>query len=123
MLTLFWSISSGLSWNEAMLPLMHHGLGVLAMAFVAYMAIATFSILNIVTGVFVNSAISAATLELDRTAITNLKTFFENADEDGSGTLEFKEFEKSLRTSSALSECLRSLDIEAEHALMLFQLI
>merc|ERR550537_583520 len=76
MLSLFWSISGGLSWNEAMVPLMNHQLLWPANLFVVYIAAMVFAVLNILTGVFVNSATAAATAEKEKTTVQNLKSFF-----------------------------------------------
>merc|ERR1712194_43812 len=52
MLTLFWSISGGLSWSLAMLTLRDNGFVMSSNAYVAYIASIVFAVLNIVTGVF-----------------------------------------------------------------------
>lgn len=123
MLALFWSISGGLSWNEAMRPLSYHGFDVLALGFFLYISLTVFSVMNILTGVFVNSATTAVSNESDKKMIKALWSFFEDADKDGSGHLTAVEFQKALSNSDTLKDCLQSLDIGADHALSLFNLL
>jgi hypothetical protein len=122
MLSLFWSISGGLSWNEAMLPLEHHQFTWPAHLFVFYIAAMVFAVLNILTGVFVNTATSAAAIEQEKTTVRNLKAFFVDADYDGTGTLTYSEFQQHV-LGQRLGQCLQSLNIGTEHAEALFKLL
>jgi hypothetical protein len=76
MLCLFWSISGGLSWSIAMRPLMNHQLILLAQGFIVYIAATVFTVLNILTGVFVNSATCAADNESEKKTVKALRNFF-----------------------------------------------
>ncbi|CAE7194956.1 unnamed protein product, partial [Symbiodinium sp. CCMP2456] len=59
MLTLFLSITGGISWQDALAPLREIS-ALAATAYLAYIIIAVFAILNVVTGVFCNMAIESA---------------------------------------------------------------
>eukprot|EP00913_Durusdinium_trenchii_P014667 g13761.t1 len=64
MLTLFLSITGGLSWEEALKPLRSVGL-LAAGSMVLYIVIAVLAVLNVVTGVFCHTAIESAKADKD----------------------------------------------------------
>jgi len=122
MLSLFWSISGGLSWSEAMIPLKHYNFVWPTILFVFYVASMVFAVLNVLTGVFVNSATSAATSEKERRILNTLQKIFKDADDDESGNLTYAEF-TSLMKHKDIGVCLQSLDIRPAQANHLFELI
>merc|ERR1712136_184039 len=99
-LSLFMSVTSGLSWWEVERVLLeiHPVYGLL---FVVYIATMVLSLLNIVTGICVNNALEMAQLdrdlmmkfELDRKAayVGCLEKVFRELDQDASGTISFFE--------------------------------
>ncbi|CAL1149196.1 unnamed protein product [Cladocopium goreaui] len=66
MLTLFMSIAGGVSWEDAIAPLMAIST-VWLLAFLFYVSFTYFAVLNVVTGVFCQSAIESA--QQDRAAV------------------------------------------------------
>lgn len=103
--TLFQAIVGGVDWHEATTPLIDIQ-PLLGLLFVIYISFAVFCVLNIVTGVFVEKA-NAITQRNDTSAIMDelairqmwqdeVQTVFESADADGSGELEWDEFERCL---------------------------
>jgi len=121
-LTLFISISGGLSWSEAMFPLRDNGFVIPCCFFMFYVAIMIFAVLNILTGVFVSSAQSAATSEKEKSMLTLLKRVFNEADADGSGNLTKDEFNQLLLHPD-IGVCLQALNITTFQATQLFDLI
>lgn len=122
MLALFMSISGGLSWGDAMFPLRDWHFNSLQVIFVLYVASMVFAVLNVLTGVFVNSASSAAAEEKEKTILATLRGIFSDVDKDGSGNLSADEFDELL-THKDMGICLQSLDIppsEAHHLFALF---
>eukprot|EP00913_Durusdinium_trenchii_P030866 g28908.t1 len=70
MLTLFMAISQGLNWEDAMDPLRE--VSALAVVLVIlYVVITVFAILNVVTGVFLNTAIESAGADKDTVDVRN----------------------------------------------------
>ena len=63
MLTLYQIVTEGIHWGETMEPL--EGIPMITVMFVMYVAFAVFALMNVVTGVFVNKAISAAESDHD----------------------------------------------------------
>jgi len=73
MLTLFMAITNGVSWDDAVEPL--RSISGLAVAFVCiYVAIAVFAVLNVVTGVFCNTAIESATIDKEVATLKQVHT-------------------------------------------------
>merc|ERR1712048_612601 len=102
MLTLFSSVSGGLSWEEPMISLGAMDLHWFSCAYVVYIGGVVFAVLNVVTGVFVGSATAAADPEKKKAALISLEKFFDEADADGSGTLDAVEFKGMIENSVQL---------------------
>jgi len=123
MLTLFESIAGGLSWEGAMFALRHHDFMWLSRGYIIFMVIVMFAVLNVVTGVFVTSAMASSDPEKRKAALVNLGKFFDAADADGSGTLDEPEFNFMVDTSKDLKLILQTLGIGHDEALELFELM
>jgi len=121
-LTLFYSIAGGLSWSEAQMPLAEHGFVVYSILFLLYVALMIFAVLNVLTGVFVQAADSAASSEKEKKVLETLHTIFHDVDHDRSGTLTNDEFTALLKHRD-IGVCLQSLNIPPNQADCLFKLI
>jgi len=131
MLTLFMSISGGVSWQDAILPL-HHLSAFWTMLFVIFISFVIFAVLNVVTGVFCNSAINEAERDKHLAAmqvmtrrdefVHSITKLFEDIDSDHSGTITLAEFQKFLGHEWFLAY-FSSLDIDTSDVLTLFRLL
>lgn len=129
LLTLFMSVTSGLSWwdVEKVLLDIHPIYGLL---FVVYIAIMVLSLLNIVTGICVNNALEMAQLdqdlmmkfELDRKAayMESMEGIFHDLDVDASGTISFDEFISHLEREEVCA-LFSVLGIEVSDAISFFE--
>lgn len=77
MMTLFMSITGGINWFEAYEPLRQVSLMALWL-FNLYVVIGFFTILNVVTGVFVNTAIESASADKDIATLKQMQKRLEN---------------------------------------------
>eukprot|EP00929_Paragymnodinium_shiwhaense_P009670 TRINITY_DN11392_c0_g1_i1.p1 TRINITY_DN11392_c0_g1~~TRINITY_DN11392_c0_g1_i1.p1 ORF type:complete len:891 (+),score=183.28 TRINITY_DN11392_c0_g1_i1:97-2769(+) len=130
-LSLFMAISGGDDWRVLMKPLMeeHWSYGFL---FVMYVFFMVFGILNVITSVFVETATEVARQDKESMVLTqikrqevyykNVKTFFEQADEDRSGLLSWAEFEGHLQ-DERVQAYFRSLELDVTQARALFMLL
>lgn len=129
--TLFLSVSNGISWDYAYMPL--HRLGPRsAAAFIFYIVITMFGVLNVVTSIFVESVVRSAQHYKDllvqdkevskQIAVSHVKEVFRQLDYDGSGRVTQEELEHFLKDSS-LRRYMEALDIDAADARLLFRLL
>jgi len=101
LLTLFMSITGGVSWWEVQEELMAIHL-IYGVFFVVYMAIMILALMNIVTGIFLADALDIAAMDKDvlcqgelekkQKYMESLKSVFESLDKDGTNTLTKEEF-------------------------------
>lgn len=131
MYTLFQAMAGGVSWGDVTTPLMRVGMFYFAVALV-YVFFSIFSVLNIVTGVFVDGAIELA--KQDRSMIVTKKLQSREAsaqhlvellremDTDGDDTLSQEEFNNSLGRKD-VAEYLDALSVDAAEAELLFMLL
>merc|ERR1712176_1517551 len=83
MLTLFEAITSGVSWDEALQPLMTEISPWMAPFFCFYVALCLFAMMNVVTGVFVEQAAQHAQEDRDTFLVNHTSDlFFQQDDED-----------------------------------------
>eukprot|EP00439_Symbiodinium_sp_Y106_P012827 s3066_g1.t2 len=132
MLTLFFSITSGISWSEAMNPL--EDVSMLAVAtMLVYITLSVFTILNVVTGVFVNTAIERASADKEIASLKALQkrneqmqalqSVFEEMNQDrGSEQLKVEDIEAAVNVDK-LDTVLESLGISTDDVKTLFSLI
>jgi len=129
--TLFKVISGGIDWGDAMLPVEQiHPLYV--PVFIFYVFVMHFGVLNVVIGTFVATATEIASK--DREALVKyelrqwqvyterIKTFFQEADEDKSGTLSWEEFRSRLEDQKVRAY-FQTLDLDVSQAHVLFELL
>mmetsp|Transcript_93423 Transcript_93423/g.146975 ORF Transcript_93423/g.146975 Transcript_93423/m.146975 type:complete len:718 (-) Transcript_93423:424-2577(-) len=76
-LTLYESITGGLDWRDAVDPLIKWISAWMAVFFSCYIAFSVLAVMNVVTGVFVESALLSAKGEQDIFMINNLRDLFE----------------------------------------------
>jgi len=131
LMTLFMSITSGVSWIEVVTPLLELDPAYPAL-FLLYVAIVVFGVTNVVTSVFVESAIMSAQHYKDliisakererEIAMSHMIQVFSQIDEDNSGFVTADELEYFLEDPN-LRKYVAALDINAEDARMMFRLL
>mmetsp|Transcript_34250 Transcript_34250/g.90424 ORF Transcript_34250/g.90424 Transcript_34250/m.90424 type:complete len:724 (+) Transcript_34250:68-2239(+) len=129
--SLFLACSQGVSWHHIFDPLsaMDSAYGAL---FLFYIALILFGVMNVVTSVFVESAIMSAQHYKDliiqekqherEIAVSHMKEVFRQIDTDGSGEIAADEMEYFL-TEPGLRRYVEALGISAENTRMLFRLL
>lgn len=131
MMSLFKAITGGVSWHECSQSLLRiHPL--YELLFGCYIAFTVFAVLNVVTGVFCQSAITAAERDPDLIALTlqnsreaaekQMTELFESLDVDGSGQLTIAELEE-LIDDNVIQARFMALGLHVTDAWSLFKLI
>merc|ERR1740129_2309471 len=129
--TLYACMTGGYSWTEVANPLIRIGvLHGLLLVFFTFFTI--FVVTNIITGIFVDTAIKSAQSDRDQvieeqirsrdSELGLMKQFFEEADMDGSGTISEEEFDQHL-DDPRIRAHLRSVGLEVDEARGLFKLL
>jgi len=133
MVSLFQAVTAGRNWGElsTMLEEIHP---FLFMVFLMFMAIVMFGLLNVVTAVFVESAMRATQhyrdllvhekLMRERISVQHLKEIFKAIDIDNSGAISLEEMESFLSDDTLkLQEYFEALELNASDTQTLFHLL
>merc|ERR1719362_331855 len=131
MMTLFLTISGGLEWSKAAGPLATVGV-FYSIIWTAYIAFMVFGMLNVLTGIFVETAMSAMIndrdnmiqAQLDERAelISTIKSVFHSSDTDGSGQVTEQEMDMLLEDPELLAY-LSAIGIDSTEARGIFTLL
>lgn len=121
-LTLYQAMSGGISWNDAVLPLMSEITPAMGLLFSLFVAFAILAIMNVVTAVFVESALQSAKRDTDVYIVHNVHDAFMEANIDMDTCVSFQEFLNLLETPQ-LRETLKTIDIDQVGAQELFHLL
>lgn len=122
MLSLYQTISDGIHWHEVMDPLASHCSQWIALVFALYIAFTLFALMNVITGVFVESAMRTAEEDKRRLLINQMRQLFEGADVDHSGTISWDEFQTQMENPQ-MQTYLKAIDLHQEEARELFHLL
>mmetsp|Transcript_93186 Transcript_93186/g.164195 ORF Transcript_93186/g.164195 Transcript_93186/m.164195 type:complete len:296 (+) Transcript_93186:3-890(+) len=122
MIALFQVVSDGIHWHELADPLIASYSEWVVLPFILYAALAIYSLMNIIVGIFVDSAVRTADTDNKVSLIQEMHAMFQLADEDGSGTLSWDEFERFL-DHPQMCKLLRAIDLDQDHARQLFRLL
>ncbi|CAK9076731.1 unnamed protein product [Durusdinium trenchii] len=131
MMTLFFSITGGVNWYDVYVPL--RDVSQLAIGLMnLYIVIGFFTILNVVTGVFVNTAIESASADKDIATLKqmhkrvaqmeSLRQIFYEIDESNANQVSIDELEEAL-SENKLGTFMESLGISTDDVWSLFVLI
>jgi len=121
-LSLWQGISGGLDWDSICWPLFTEISSLTGFAFTAFIAFALLALMNVVTGVFVQTALLSARDEEDTFMQSQIIVLFSIADKDESATISWDEIEESLDDPSTSKEW-KSIGVQAEDARSLFKLL
>eukprot|EP00931_Biecheleriopsis_adriatica_P121452 TRINITY_DN96539_c0_g1_i1.p1 TRINITY_DN96539_c0_g1~~TRINITY_DN96539_c0_g1_i1.p1 ORF type:complete len:649 (+),score=126.38 TRINITY_DN96539_c0_g1_i1:55-2001(+) len=130
-LSLYMTISGGVDWRDAAMPLLDVNPLAFAM-FLFYTLIMSLCVLNVLTGIFCQAAIESAAADQENIIefqlfekqryVETLEKLFSDFDDDLNGKCSLQEFETHL-SNSTMQALLRSLEIEVRDALTLFELL
>ncbi|CAE7455546.1 Scn5a [Symbiodinium microadriaticum] len=131
MLTLFLSITNGVSWDDCLQPLWDVS-RVALVSLIVYIVITVFAVLNTVTGVFCNMAIESARADKDMATMRQmqkheaqvdaLRGVFEEINPDGMGVISLEELKEALKQEK-LRSFMHSMDIATDDIVTLFMVI
>jgi len=129
--TCFKSVQGGIDWEVAVLALSDVGAFQIAL-FIALIVFVNLAVLNVISGLFLQSAIEQAQQDLDDvitahlqgqcTYVSRFKAVFDDMDVNHDGKLSLSEFEGALEKKS-MNDLLQAMEIEGPDAWTLFKLL
>jgi len=121
-LSLYQAISGGVDWDDLAVPLISRISALVGFVVALYVAFAMLALLNVVTGVFVESALKSAKEDRDMYMLQHMRSLFSWADTDKNGTLSWSEFERQLQNPN-MEEFFASIDVDLSEAEGVFRLL
>jgi hypothetical protein len=121
-LSLFEAFTGGLDWDNLADPLMESVHPLCGIVFALYIAFAVLAMMNVVTGVFVESALMTARHDKDVDLVNHLRDVFVNTDEQRTGNIGWDEFFK-LCQDPQMESVFKAVDLDRSEAQGLFELI
>eukprot|EP00927_Polykrikos_kofoidii_P085098 TRINITY_DN9155_c0_g1_i2.p1 TRINITY_DN9155_c0_g1~~TRINITY_DN9155_c0_g1_i2.p1 ORF type:complete len:849 (+),score=134.75 TRINITY_DN9155_c0_g1_i2:335-2881(+) len=131
MFTLFKTIAGGISWHDVVLPLSDIGV-IWVIFFIGYVSFTFFAVLNVITGVFCESAIESSRSDHElvilqhmaerKAYIKKVQALYDSIDSDRSDAITLAEFEAHMRSEMS-SAIFSTLELEMNDAGEIFCLI
>lgn len=120
--SLFESITGGVDWDDVVRPLWEQVGSGMVVLYCLYIAFTVLAMLNVVTGVFIESVMKNATAEKEQNTINHLNSLFSKLDVSRHGELTWEDFQRQLETKE-MREFFRTIDVDIKHARALFDLL
>jgi len=121
-LSLWQAMSGGLDWDTLAGPLLDDIGAIQGLLFASYIGFSLLALMNVVTGVFVQTALQSAMKEEDSFMTDQIISLFRLADKDKSSTISWDEVTDSLEDPKTAKEW-KNIGVQAESARYLFKLL
>jgi len=118
MLSLFQAITGGVDWDTLVVPLIQDVHPALAIVFVLYVAVMVLAILNVVTGVFVDSVLASAKADKEQYLLNSARQLFKTKEEE----MDWASFQSKMHSPQML-EFFKGIDVDPSDAKSIFSLI
>eukprot|EP00443_Scrippsiella_acuminata_P101835 CAMPEP_0115603630 /NCGR_PEP_ID=MMETSP0272-20121206/16523_1 /TAXON_ID=71861 /ORGANISM="Scrippsiella trochoidea, Strain CCMP3099" /LENGTH=487 /DNA_ID=CAMNT_0003039151 /DNA_START=174 /DNA_END=1634 /DNA_ORIENTATION=+ len=119
-LVLFEAVTGGVDWQNVLDPLMHEISPWLGVLFTFYIAFVLLAMMNVVTGVFTETALLSA--KKDKDIYMAIMFDFHSLDLDESGMITWNEIEAQMNTTE-FQEYFKAIDVDVSEAQGLFKLL
>jgi len=121
-LSLYGSISGGVNWNELLRPLVEDISPLIAPLYTFYIAFSILAMMNVVTGVFVESALQSTSADKEENLINSLQEWCVDVDSNNDSGISLHEFDKAMQ-SPANRLRFENLDLNVQDARKLIVLL
>lgn len=121
-ISLFQSISGGIDWDQVARPLVDDVSIEMGIMFAAYIGFTTFCMLNVVTGVFIESVMNNARSENQLRTMNNVTQMLNVLDMKKDGGITWEDFKENLERKE-MKQFFKTIDVDIEHAQTLFELL
>jgi voltage-gated sodium channel len=120
--SLFEAITGGVDWDDVCRPLIETVGVVVGLLFCIYILFTVLAMLNVVTGVFIDSVMSNATKAKEQATISHVQHLFHRLDMQHQGEITWDMFETCLQEKE-MQEFFKTIDVDIEQAKSLFELL
>jgi len=121
-LSIFQGLSGGIDWNDLVHPFFEDVSPITGIFFVIWLAFMLIAVMNVVTGTFVEQAISQAQHIKDLMRLEQAKAVFKSLDLDDSGCVGFDELEAQFANPD-VHKYFSSIEVDESQALFLFKML
>ncbi|CAK9094774.1 unnamed protein product [Durusdinium trenchii] len=122
LVSLFAGITGGIDWNDLLEPLENQIGPWLAALFVLYIAFAVLAMMNVVTGIFVESALQSTRADEEKEVRQQLQELFKHVDASRDGFVCWEDAKRHLEKPDMM-RCFESLGFNISEAYGLFKLL
>lgn len=120
--TLIQTLTGGIDWNDVARPLIKHVNVEAGIVFTAYILFTHLAMLNVVTGVFIDSVMQHGREEKDMYTRRHVQALFDSLDVNHEGEITWDEFSNRLETRQ-MQDFFKTVDVDIAHAKELFELL
>jgi len=120
--SLIQALTGGVDWRDVVQPLFDHVSPMVGMTAICFIVFCVVSVMNIVTGTFVELAMSRATDVRTMQKASQARRLFKSLYLDNSGCITFNEIEDHLHTDE-VQDYFRSIDVDVSEAKCLFTVL
>eukprot|EP00747_Dinoflagellata_sp_TGD_P081664 gnl/TRDRNA2_/TRDRNA2_161404_c1_seq1.p1 gnl/TRDRNA2_/TRDRNA2_161404_c1~~gnl/TRDRNA2_/TRDRNA2_161404_c1_seq1.p1 ORF type:complete len:409 (+),score=82.07 gnl/TRDRNA2_/TRDRNA2_161404_c1_seq1:488-1714(+) len=122
LLSLYEAILGGADWDDIVFPLIKDISPLLGLLFLLYISFTMLAMMNVITGIFVESALESAQRDKDADFSMVARDLFLSADRDGDGSVSWEEF-LLIMANEEFTNALDLLGIDPGDAQLLFKLL
>eukprot|EP00928_Gymnodinium_smaydae_P019055 TRINITY_DN17275_c0_g1_i1.p1 TRINITY_DN17275_c0_g1~~TRINITY_DN17275_c0_g1_i1.p1 ORF type:complete len:849 (-),score=131.50 TRINITY_DN17275_c0_g1_i1:61-2607(-) len=122
LVSLYQSVSGGVDWENILQPLLNKIGPIPGILLILFVMFTSLALLNVVTGVFVESALQSAKNDQDTYMLNHMRKLFKMADKEGKGMITWEAFDGELSNPSML-EFFQSIDVDPSEARGVFHLL
>ncbi|CAE7234433.1 CACNA1S [Symbiodinium pilosum] len=122
MLTLWQIITGGMDWANAVKPLIDHTGAQAVFVVFCYIAFTQLALLNVITGVCVESAVKRGKEDKDTYLVQYVRSVFKRMESSSSGIITWDDFQASLN-SRDMKELFKAIDLDISEAHCVFKIL
>jgi len=122
MLTLWQAMTGGIDWATVMSPLLEHTSPIAVAIFLFYIAFSLLALLNLITGVFVESAVKRGKEDKDNYLVQYVRGVFKKMEQTNARVITWEDFQASLDTKE-MKELFKAIDLDISEAHCVFKIL
>lgn len=115
MLTLWQAMTGGVDWASVVTPLLEHTSPIAVAIFLLYIAFSLLALLNLITGVFVESAVKRGKEDKDNYLVQYVRGVFKQMEQTNARVITWEDFQASLDTNE-MKELFKAIDLDISEA-------